>query len=155
MNLPEDTHLAYTVWHEAWYADASRTPGEQPHLMVSASGDDEGGVAWEFQIDDYELGNAPVTRVKIFEDAYAAFADMPEFFAALAERRPVTLDEVREILDGLGAIDETQRESPYPPRNPSQRERVVAELDSLRVPEPERVADIVLSMIDRGWEPTP
>ena len=149
MNLPEDTHLAYTVWHEAWYADASRIPGEQPHLMVSAAADG-GGVAWEFQIDGYELGKSPVTRVKMFMDSYAAFAQMPEFFATMAEQRPVTLDEVRDILHALGAVDETPRESPYPPRNPSQRERLVAALDGLQVPDPERVADVALSMIDRG-----
>jgi hypothetical protein len=148
MNLPEDTHLAYTVWHEAWYAAASPIPGEKPHLMVSAASDG-GGVAWEFQIDGYDL-SGPVTRVKMFMDSYAAFAQMPEFFAALADQRPVTLDEVREILHALGAVDETPRESPYPARNPSQRERVVAELNSLRVPEPDRVADIVLSMVNRG-----
>ena len=147
MNLPEDTHLAYIVWHEAWYADTSRDFHEQPHLMVTAAADG-GGCAWEFQIAGYELGGSPVTRVKMFEDAYAALAEMPEFFAALAELRPVTLDEVRVILDGLGAVDETPRVSPYP----SQRDRLIAELGHLRVPEPERVADVALSIISQDRE---
>lgn len=117
MNLPEDTHLAYTVWHEAWYADLNRIPGEEPHLMVAASAEGSGGgVAWEFQIDGYQLGREPVTRVKMFDDAYAAFAQMPEFFAVLAEQTPQTLDDVRAILDALGAVDETPRVSPYPER---------------------------------------
>jgi hypothetical protein len=114
MNLPEDTHLAYTVWHEAWYADASRIPGELPHLMVSASAKGSGGgVAWEFQVDEEELGREMVTRVKMFDDAYPALTQMPEFFAALAEQQPATLAEVRAILNGLGAVDETERVSPY------------------------------------------
>lgn len=110
MNLPEGTHLSYIVWHETWYADASRIPGDHPHLMVSAAAD-EGGCAWEFQIDGYDL-SGPVTRVKMFMDSYAAFAQMPEFFAALEAQRPVTLDGVRAILHSLGAVDETARETP-------------------------------------------
>jgi hypothetical protein len=114
MNLPDDTHLAYTVWHEAWYAEASRTPGEKPHLMVAASAKGSGGgVAWEFQVDGYELGGGRVTRVKMFDDAYAALGQMPEFFEMLAAQRPVTLTEVRDILHALGAVDETERVSPY------------------------------------------
>ena len=115
MNLPENTHLAYIVWHEAWYHDATHIPGEHPHLMVSASAGG-GGCAWEFQIDGYELGGHEVTRVKMFDDAYAALAQMPEFFAALAERQPGTLKQVRAFLDALGAKDETPRVSPYPDR---------------------------------------
>jgi len=115
LNLPSDCHLAYIVWQEAWYSQASASLNEHPHLMVSASARGSGGgVAWEFQIDGYELGGSPVTRVKMFEDSYAALTDIPEFFAALAEERPVTLDQVRAILDSLGAVDETERVSPYP-----------------------------------------
>ena len=150
MNLPEDTHLSYIVWHEAWYADASRIPGDKPHLNVQAAADD-GGVAWEFQIDGYDL-SGPVTRLKMFQDSYAAFAQMPEFFEMLAEQRPVTLTEVRDILHALGAVDETPRESPYPPRKPTPRERVVAQLDRLGIPDPGRVADIALSVISEGPE---
>lgn len=123
MNLPEGMHLAYTVTHEAWYWDAVRDArtGEHPHLMVSASTGGQ-GVGWEFQIDGYDL-SGPVTRVKMFMDAYAALSQVPEFFAALAEQQPTTLDEVREILDGLGAVDETPRVSPYPDRPTYDRSR--------------------------------
>jgi hypothetical protein len=151
MNLPEGTSLTYIVWHEAWYADASRTPGEHPHLMVSAAAD-EGGVAWEFQVDGYDLSGSPVTRVKMFEDAYAAFADMPEFFAALAEHRPVTLDEVQDILISLGATDTTPRVSPYPPRETTLRDRIIDRLGTLRRATPGEVADAVLSVL--GSEPS-
>lgn len=114
MNLPEDTHLAYTVWHEAWYADATRDATEHPNLMVAASAKGSGGgVAWEFQIDGYELGGKPCTCVEMFDDAYAALAQIPEFFTALTERQPGTIEEIRAILDGLGAVDETERVSPY------------------------------------------
>jgi len=117
MNLPEGTHLAYTVWHEAWYAQAVEQAHERPNLMVAASAKGNGGgVAWEFQVSQYELGGKAVTRVLMFDDAYAALVQVPEFFAALAEYQPPTLDDVQEILHQFGAVDETERESPYGPR---------------------------------------
>jgi hypothetical protein len=113
MNLPAGTHLAYIVWHEAWYSRVPNLPQDHPHLMISASTGGQ-GVGWEFPVEGYELCGRPVTRVKMFYDSYAAFAQVPEFFSALAEQQPLTLDEVRAILDSLGAVDETPRVSPYP-----------------------------------------
>lgn len=114
MNLPADTHLAYIVWQEAWYSQpGSGVPYEKPYLMVMASAKGTGGgVAWEFPIEEDDLGG-PVTRVLMFDDAYDAFVQMPEFFAALVEEKPKTLDAVRTILDRFGAVDETDRVSPY------------------------------------------
>jgi len=37
---------------------------------------------------------------------------MAPFFAALADRKPTTLDGVRAILDGLGVVDATERVNP-------------------------------------------
>lgn len=124
MNLPDDTHLAYIVSHEAYYWNASKLPGDNPHLNVSASAKGSGGgAAWEFEIEEMELGGKPVTRLKIFEDGYAAFAQVPELFAALADGGGPTLAAARNLLDMLGAVDETERTSPYaekpvPPRGP-------------------------------------
>lgn len=116
MNLPDDTHLAYIVSHEAWYWDASRVPGENPHLNVSASAKGSGGgVAWEFEVEEVTL-DKPTARIKIFEDAFAAFTQVPELFAALADGDGSTLAGVRNLLDMLGAVDETERVSPYPGR---------------------------------------
>ena len=58
----------------------------------------------------------------MFQDSYAAFTEIAPFFATLADQRPTTLDEVRAILDGLGAVDETPRTSPYPDRPAVSRE---------------------------------
>lgn len=110
MNIPDDCHLAYIVSHEAWYWAVSRTPDEKPHLNVQASARGSSGrAAWEFDISEHELGGKLCTRIEMFDDAYAAFADIPEFFVLLREHQPGTLREVRAILDGLGAVDETQR----------------------------------------------
>lgn len=112
--LPEDTHLAYIVSHEAWYA---RTPGVIDHpeinVMASAKGSG-GGVAWEFMVEEVDLGRGePAIRVKVFDDAFAAFAQIPEFFAAIAETPPQTLKAVRAALDAMGAVDETERHGPH------------------------------------------
>lgn len=122
MNISDDCHLAYIVSHEAWYWSAARTPGEKPHLNVQASARGSGGgVAWEFDVSEHELGGKPCTRIEMFDDAYEAFAQIPEFFVLMREHQPGTLREVRGILDGLGAVDETQRTDPY-----ARRQRVVA-----------------------------
>jgi hypothetical protein len=108
INLPEGASLTYTVMHEAWFK--SVLDGER-YLMVHASARG-GGCHWEFQVVEGEISPHPSTRVKIFDDAYAAFTQIPEFFAALTAEAPGTLDGVRAILDRLGAVDETQREKP-------------------------------------------
>jgi hypothetical protein len=108
VNIPDDCYLAYIVSHEAWYWSASRSPGEKPHLNVQAASNG-GGVAWEFDVSEYHLGGEPCTHIEMFDDSYAAFADIPEFFVLLREHQPGTLCEVRGILDGLGAMDKTQR----------------------------------------------
>ena len=109
MNLPEGTRLAYIISHEAWYA---RYPGivRRPDINISASvpGD---GCAWEFSVEDVDQGqHGTAIQLRMFYDAFAAFADIPEFFAALPG--VTTLDGVRKQLDALGAVDETRREQP-------------------------------------------
>src|SRR5437879_2598105 len=109
MELPGDTHLAYVVTHEAWYANA--LPDRHPEISVLASAEG-GGCAWEFMVEEVDLSpSGPAIRVKVFDDAFAVFAQMPEFFAALAAEKTDALDGVREILDRLGAVDETERRS--------------------------------------------
>jgi len=108
VNIPKDCRLAYVVSHEAWYWDVSRSPGDKPHLNVQAAAY-EGGVAWEFEVSEYHLGGKPCTHIEMFDDAYEAFAQIPEFFVLMREHQPGTLREVRGILDGLGAEDVTKR----------------------------------------------
>ena len=109
MNIPEDCYLAYVVSHEAWYWEAAcASVGDKPHLNVQAAAHG-GGVAWEFEVSEHYLGDQFCTRIEMFDDAYAAFADIPEFFALMREHQPGALREVRGILDGLGAADVTKR----------------------------------------------
>lgn len=111
--LPEGTRLAYIISHEAWYA---RYPDivRNPDINIMAAHKD-GGVAWEFTVEEIELGGRPVIRVKVFDDAFAAFTQIPEFFTRLATGATTTLDDVRELLDCMGAADETKRRNPHAP----------------------------------------
>ena len=117
MDLPEDTHLAYVVRHEAWYWPGTRNVAghDQPSLSVMASAKGTGGgCAWEFMIAEHPIGRGqPPLHVALFDDAFGAFTQVPELFAALAEQgERATLDSVRAVLDGLGAVDETARIHP-------------------------------------------
>ena len=115
MNLPDGTHLAYMVTHEAGTASAIRAtmPDEYDSLMISASSDDGRGVAWEFNLADYRLGGRPALQVGMFYDSWPAFVQVPELFAALAEAGQPTLQDVVVLLESLGAVDETVRVSRY------------------------------------------
>lgn len=93
--------LTYTIPHEAYYKSAFTDVS----IGVQKSAN-EGGVAWEFSIVQH--GNVGL-RVEIFDDAWQAFTEIPEFFAELAKAGRTTLDGVREILDDLGFADRTQR----------------------------------------------
>jgi hypothetical protein len=104
--IDDDCTLTYAVAKEAWYA--SSLDGELPAVFVMAAADG-GGVKWEFDVQEYHLGGRDNLRLRIFDDALAAFEDIPEFFTALRERKPQTLTDLRALLDSLGAVDATQR----------------------------------------------
>jgi hypothetical protein len=114
--LPEGTHLAYTVFHESWYAEVPGTVRE-PSIGIAASAEGAGGgVAWEFAVEEASFtdksGQHPIS-VRLFDDAFVAIAQIPEFFAALATGSVTSLRAVCDLLDGMGAVDETKREDPY------------------------------------------
>jgi len=106
MAVPDDCRFAYIVNQEAWYSKV--LTDEPKEIMVMAAADD-GGVAWEFGVEERVLGGETVVQLHPFNDAFDAFAQIPDFFAALAEEKPSTLDGVRGILDRLGAVDRTER----------------------------------------------
>lgn len=109
MHLPGGMHLAYVDCRHAWYY---RIPGvvDVPGIAISASADVGGGGAWGFAVEEVDAGG-PALRLRIFHDAFAAFAQIPGFFAALAAGAR-TLDDVVAILRDLGAADETPRQRP-------------------------------------------
>ena len=102
----------YVVNTEAWWWPATRRTDPRPKLMISKAYHG-GGCAWEFQVvrRDFSDGQHAI-KVGVYDDAFAAYTEMAPFFAALADRRPTTLDGVRAILDGLGVVDATERVNP-------------------------------------------
>lgn len=113
-----DYRYSYVVHHEAWYAaaaDAATGDGRREELQISRD-HKGGGAAWEFTAERVDLGGRQLVRLKIFEDAFDAFGDAADFFAALRSERPSRLSEVRSLLDRMGFVDRTERQEPR--RNP-------------------------------------
>lgn len=107
MNLPDDCYLDYVIPKQAWYREV--VVRDKPEISIRASSRG-GGCAWEFAVVEHE--NIGV-QLRIFDDAWAALNDVPEFFAALAAAgQGTTLDDVRDILHEMGAVDGTERSRP-------------------------------------------
>ncbi|WP_280389887.1 hypothetical protein [Nocardia wallacei] len=109
MKLDDGCRIEYIIWSEAWFADAS--PSEFPRINIISAAEG-GGVDWEFNVIERQL-DGWTTQVLVFADAYNAFVDIPEFFAAMAETQPRFLHEVIAILDEMGAVDGTPRVNPH------------------------------------------
>lgn len=127
--------LEYIVSDDAWYAEANRHVNTDPYLNIAKVADG-GGCAWEFQIvDKSRTIGQPATRVEVFDDAFAAFAEVTPLFAAIADEHPAALDEVREILDRFGFADATTRVNPtaadQAARLREEAARLLAEADKL------------------------
>jgi hypothetical protein len=109
--LPGNTHLAYTIYHETewWPAlnDATRPNDGNRCIQVAASAKGRGGgVRWEFSV--IEVPRIGI-ELKIFDDSWPAFEEIADFFRDLAVDRPSGLEEIVRLLDRIGAVDETER----------------------------------------------
>lgn len=117
------TRLNYIIGAETWYAPLldREEPGRELRIgrdSYRPDGTDDGCV-WEFTIVTHSLGASTALRVEAFDDAWAAFADVPDLFARLATMsnheaanhdRQWTLADVVAVLDDLGFTDDTPRE---------------------------------------------
>ncbi len=109
MNLPDGCELVYIVPGEAWYRNSVKD--ELPSVQVVAHYR-YGGCDWEFDVQEGYLysDGGPSLLLRMFDDAWGAFDQIPEFFTALQTQQPHTLTELRRLLDSIGARDVTQRE---------------------------------------------
>jgi len=118
MKLANGTKLSYHVTEESWYARMP-SPGrgglqpEHPEVFIGAYHPD-GSATWEFAVRDHVWrGGGHALRLEMFSDSWAALREMPEFFEALSgSDPPSTLDDVKALLDSLGAVDTTERIAP-------------------------------------------
>jgi hypothetical protein len=113
-----DRAMAYVASHEAWYWDACFEGNVVAEIYVQNVSVDEDGVVdrgggchWEFAIrwhDHGEHGTPP--QVEIFNDAWQAFHEIPEFFGKLATLADkATVHVVIDMLVDLGWTDLTTR----------------------------------------------
>lgn len=107
MNLPEGSHFAYIIPHEAYYRDV--VANSQPSIYIMAAAN-EGGVMWEFDVEEHRFGGKTVLFLRMFDESWVAFIQIPEFFTMLREQRPTSLVKLRVLLNELGAKDNTQRQ---------------------------------------------
>lgn len=113
---PPGLALAYHVCREAWYAPFQPSNDRTVLSVGLYNAANRGGCRWEFSIDE-EQANGPTLQVKVFSDAWQAFMDIPEVFAALGDLgQGALVEEVVEILDEFGFRDFTRRENPNPGR---------------------------------------
>ncbi|MGY5210019.1 hypothetical protein [Nocardia gipuzkoensis] len=106
------TTTAYVLVHEAWYTNPARV--QRPTLTIAIR-DQDSDEAAEFEFEELPPGTlAPDSSLKLrlFDDAFGALAQLPEFLAALSAERPTTIAELVTILDRLGARDITVRTRP-------------------------------------------
>lgn len=93
-----DYRLEYSESHIAW-------PRQQftPEITVSRA-HTGGGVHWEFTIEWKELGKRLVPLVRMFNDSWAAYLEIPALFVALAEQHDtyISPDDMAALLDRLG-----------------------------------------------------
>lgn len=93
-------------------------PTDPPSIGIMATYPD-GGVAWGFEIEEHDDGGRQSLRLCMFEDSWPALIAIPTFFAVLARGAMANLQGVPLVLDRLGAVDETRRQSPYEPTTTS------------------------------------
>lgn len=109
---------AFIVNGEAWYTKAV-PPGLRTSGVMIQRAHRDGGVAWEFRVDEHDLGGKTL-QLHMFADSWQAFAEVPELFSALREQQPRTLAELRAVLVGLGFYDLTERVQGLPVRFPEE-----------------------------------
>jgi hypothetical protein len=102
----------YVVGHEAWYWGSR--PNKANVAEVSIEGG-SGAEAWEIVClwRHIHSSGPPSMKVEVFQDAFAAFEEVPELFAKLAtmcNKHPQPKDVILAVLEALDFEDVTDRE---------------------------------------------
>lgn len=101
-------------FNEAWYAAASRLPGELDRVTIGWYYKD-GGCDGEFSMVWEQLGNRVMPRLQMYDDSWGCFESMRELFDGLAKLKDAetTAAMLCVLLVELGYYDLTARESPH------------------------------------------
>jgi hypothetical protein len=111
------SRLSYVISHEAHYKSVVKGREINVHREALTEDGKHDGVYWEFGFEWHDLpshGDTP--QLRMFDDSWAAFAEVPELFAALARRHTADGNNVSmppaavaALLDSLGFTDVTPR----------------------------------------------
>ena len=103
---PEGYTYGFVQVSRAWYAKSSSLTDKSSEEIMIGLYADGGGCRWEFGIR-WHLLREPSPRVEVFHDAWCAFAEVPELFAALAKIDKLTPQECCDLLATCGFVDQT------------------------------------------------
>lgn len=104
----------FNHFNQAWYASASRLPGELDRVTIGwyykgGGCDGEFSMVWEL------LGGKVAPRLCMYSDSWGCFESMRELFDGLRlfDDTDMTPAQLCGLLVNLGYYDVTARESPY------------------------------------------
>jgi hypothetical protein len=97
---------AFIVRHKAYYSKILNKKEEE--IYIGDYSDDD-GCSGEFNIEWEHVGNNIYPRLKMFDDSWKMFNEMPELFQELAkhDNESFTVDQCVEMLLKLGYEDQT------------------------------------------------
>jgi hypothetical protein len=83
-----DSRLSYVISHEAHYKSVIK--GREINVQREALTEDgqHDGVYWEFHFEWHDFGShGDGVQLRMFDDAWQAFTEVPELFAAVCATR--------------------------------------------------------------------
>ena len=112
--------FTYIVHSRCWYADTVPHRDKTLENVTITKPAEGGGVHWEFGIRLRILSpnSEYPTRawlVDVYDDAWAAFRELPPFFSRLSDMKKPTLKKLEGILRECGIVDDTPTVNPNPP----------------------------------------
>ena len=115
-----DSRLSYIISHEAHYKSVVDGREINVHREALTEDGEHDGVYWEFGFKWHDFdSHGTAVQLKMFDDAWQAFTEVPELFAALSARHTgpdgtVSMPPaaVAALLDEHGFTDMTPRERP-------------------------------------------
>ncbi len=127
--MADKTRMQFVQMSRAYYRDSIHRDAKDEISITEAHID--GGCEWEFSVKWHELGGASVPRIEIYEDAWIAFAQIPELFDLFREYDTSKPDEKVSLtpkrlcveLLGMGFVDATPEHPPGVGEKPTFDER--------------------------------
>ncbi len=117
--MTDKTRMQFIQMSRAYYYSNQIREGIEEEINITKAHID-GGCDWEFNIVWRPLGGQSVPRLEIFDDAWIAFAEIPELFELFrnydtskqGEKTPLTPKQLCEELLEMGFVDATPENPP-------------------------------------------